>query len=739
MRTTSLLATAATAFAIAASPMGAAASLAQDAASDDVIIVTAQKVEQSVVDVPQSVSVVSSKNLERNQAFGFQDVAKLVPGLQFTQTNPGETRIILRGINTGGVAATVATYVDETPFGSSTGQANGAILAGEFDTFDLARVEVLRGPQGTIYGANSLGGVIKYVTAEPSTGAFEGRVKASAETTRGGDESWSASAMLNVPLGETLAIRGTGFYRTYGGFVDSIGIAGSDVEDDINDTISYGGRVSALFTPSEAMSLRLTAYLQNLNSDAGTAVEADLATLRPLNGLSLSQYVPEYTNVAYRVYNATGTFDLGFATLTSTTSQSTLKERLRDDLTVLYGTALGLYSDATGPALDIGLPQQTNTKRFTQELRLGSSGNGFLDWLVGAYYNRETGAIIQRLDVYEPGTLNVVGDDVIPQLYDGFLRSRYQEWAGFANGTLHFGPSFDLTLGARYSHNKQSAAQAATGLIGFDPIDGKSSEDVFTWQVAPRFAIGENSSIYGRVAKGFRPGGPNFVPPGAPPELQDYDSDSLISYEVGVKAETADRSFGLDIAAFYIDWSDIQLFAQVEDFGINANGGKARSKGVEFTATTRPTRGLVVSINGAYTDTALLDDTDPLIGGRDGDALPFVPKYTVSINGDYDWSVGGDAMAYVGGTLRMQSSQSAGYSPTALAVTGDQYQIPSYVTVDTRAGVEFGRYTLEVYAKNLTDAQGITSVAGEGGYPNGAVGIGVIRPRTIGLSVGAGF
>ena len=702
------------------------------------IIVTAQKREQMLIDVPQSVSVVGGDALERNQAFNFQDYAKLIPGLQISQSNPGEARIVLRGINTGGVAATVATYIDETPFGSSSGQVNAAILAGELDTFDVARVEVLRGPQGTLYGASSLSGVVKFVTTAPRFDKFEAKGRASAETVKGGDMSYLGSALINVPIADNAAIRASGFYRTYGGFIDSTGLAGSDVQKNINDSKSYGGRVSGLFEPIETLSVRLTAILQNLNSDGANVVESDPTSLSTAGrGLTHSQYVPEYTNIRYRLYNGVADLDLGFATLTSSTSYSTLKASLRDDQTVFYGSALGVYSDAAGPLVDIGIVQQTNVERFTQEVRLASPESTFFEWLVGGYYNHEKGAIIQRLDVYDRGTFAI--SPLLPQLFDGATTSKYKEYAAFANGTMHFGPQFDLTFGGRYSHNSQYADQFGTGLLAPPALNSTSKENVFTWSVAPKFKVSDTGAIYARVAKGFRPGGPNIVPPGAPTDIKTYDSDSLISYEVGIKAETSDRSFGIDIAAFHIDWKDIQLYAVINNFGVNANGGKASSDGVEFTATMRPTRGWDLSVNGAYTKAKLREDTDPAIGGRDGDRLPFSPKYAISINSDYSWSVGGDAKASLGGSLRFLGDQQGPYSPGFLAANGRQFNVPSYTVVDLRGGVDFGRFTLEVYAKNLLDSEGKTSVVGEGNFPFGAVGTGIIRPRTFGVTLGAGF
>src|SRR5690606_13248618 len=297
-----------------------------------------------LIDVPQSVSVVSGDALENVQATNFADYLKLVPGLQLNQTTPGFGRLVLRGVNTGGVASTVAVYQDETTFGSSSGLANGAILAGDFDTFDIERIEVLRGPQGTIYGASSMGGVLKYVTRKPDTSALEVRARASIETVNGGDESYLGSAVVNLPLGQTVAFRASGFYRDFGGFIDSIGTAGSDIEKDINSSKSYGGRASVLFKPSENFSVQLSAYLQNLKTDASNSVDSDPATGRTLYGrLSQSQFVPEFTDVRYRVYSAVVDADLGFANLVSATSYSSLSQSFRGDLTTQYGGLIELF------------------------------------------------------------------------------------------------------------------------------------------------------------------------------------------------------------------------------------------------------------------------------------------------------------------------------------------------------------------------------------------------------------
>jgi len=707
------------------------------------IIVTAQKREQTLIDIPQAISVVSGDTLEAHQATNFTDYLKLVPGLQLTQSTPGQGRLVMRGVNTGGVASTVAVYMDETPFGSSSALVNGAVLAGDFDTFDVARIEVLRGPQGTLYGASSMGGLLKFVTNTPDTSGFAARARASVEDTKGGELSYRTTAMINIPLSQTVAVRASGFYRKDGGFIDSIGTAGSDVEDDINDAKVYGGRASLLFKPNDVFDLRLTAVMQDIKADGPTEVESDPNTLKTLYGRpTLSQYVPTVSDVDYRIYNGVLNYDLGGATLTASSSYSKQNQTKRDDATFNLS---GLIQAVLGPANDLYLGQKTNNRKYTQEVRLASNAGARFDWLIGGYFTDEKGLIHQEYIAVQPGTLTQLAG--LPLLADLDLNSRYKEYAGFANATLRLTERFDVDIGGRYSHNKQTASQSAQGVLaGGVPInsDLRSSDNVFTYSLAPKFKFDERRSIYGRLAKGYRPGGPNVIPPTAPAGTPaSFAPDKVTSYEAGFKGESADRRFSLDVAAYHIDWKGIQLLTVVNNFGINANGADAKSDGVEFNATARLTSGLTLSANGAYTDARLAGDTSALVGGVKGDQLPFTPKLSLGLNGDYSWSIG-EKQAYVGASLRVLGKQSGSFDDDYRTANGRQRRIESYEVVDLRAGIDLGKVELEAYVKNLTDSDGkiSTSAATANGlpiYPGGAIGTGVIRPRTIGLSLTAGF
>ena len=549
-----------------------------------------------------------------------------------------------------------------------------------------------------------------------------------------------------MPLGPTLALRASGSYRKDAGFIDSIGTGGSDRAKNINDDRVYGGRASLLFKPSAAASVRLTAIAQNIDADEASLIEADSVTLRPLHGLSESQFVPQFSNLHYRLFNGTGTFDLGFANLTTSTSFSRQNQDTRADLTVAFS---GLLTAAFGlPPNEFIEPQQTNLSKFTQEVRL-SGQTPLADWLVGGFYTHEKGLIGQDLVAVQPGTLTPLPLPAFlaPTLGHLDLYSRYKEIAGFANATVHFTPKFDLQFGGRYSKNDQSARQTTEGLLagGTTDITNSSSEHVFTYSVAPKYKLNSNTTLYARVAKGFRPGGPNVIAPNAPPEVPGRIVQILRQLGSGSEGAIERPSLQHRCSCLHITWKDIQLFTVVVanniPFGVNINGSGAKSDGVEVTATARLVPGLDLSVNGAYTNARLTDDTPASVGGLKGDPLPFTPKLSVAANADYHWQLSPGTRAHVGASLRHLSGQTGPYDLAFTTAHGHQRHIPPYSVIDLNAGVDFGRFDLEAYVKNLGNSRGITSVVGTTTpiFPGGAVGTGIIRPRTIGLSLGFNY
>lgn len=714
---------------------------AQEAPQNDVqqVVVTAQKRTQTMVDVPQSMSVVGGDALDKHQATGFADYLKLVPSLQLVQNTPGEGRLVLRGLDTGGVASTVAVYLDETPFGSSSGLANGATLAGDFDTFDLARIEVLRGPQGALYGASSLGGLVKFVTNAPDLDGFAMRARLGAATVDGGKLSYRSNLVVNTPISDTVALRMSGSYQKEPGFIDSIGTAGSDVQKDINGARNYGGRASLLYKPGATFDLRLSAVVQNIATEAPSLVESDPDTLETLYGRpTQSQYVPHRRDIHYRVFNGTANWNLGLASLTSSTSYGTQKQFAREDVSFNLS---GLVEGAFGIPNELYMGQELEVKKFTQELRLSSNEGTTFDWLAGLYYTDEDSALVQRYHALVPGTMTPATG--FPLLADIGLRANYRELAAFANTTIHLSPVYDLDVGGRYSRNEQDARQVGDGALAGGPVDNRadSSEGVFTYAVALKRKFGQRSAVYARAAKGFRPGGPNVLPPNPEPGTPaTYASDSVMSYEAGIKTQSDDGAWSLDLSAFHIKWKDIQLLAVVNGFGVNTNGAGATADGIELTAGWRPLRGLRLSANGSWNKARLDAATDPIVGGFKDDRLPFSPKYSAALLADYRFTLGATTPAYTGVSVRRVAGQHAAFDFAYRTANGRQREIPAYNVVDAHAGVELGTWTVELFGKNLGNSDGKVSTAsltGNGNfvYPSGALGTGVIAPRTLGFTL----
>ena len=733
-----------------------------DEAFGEEITVTAQKREEVLEEIPMAITAVPGETLERMRVESFEDLTSVVPGFSITSVAPGVTRITLRGINTGGVASTVGVYVDDVPFGSSSGLANAAILSGDFDSFDLSRVEVLRGPQGTLYGASSLSGVLRYIPNRASTDGFETKLQGSLEAIEGGDLGYSLTGAVNVPVSDRFAFRASGFYRSDDGFIDSVGdnpvpsltdpahniYDGTRVEDGINGLDRYGFRLSALFEPSDNFSIYLTGQVQEIQADAPSIVDADPLTAEPIQDRVQSKYLSQAIDTKYEIYSATLDWGFGGASLQSITSWSQLNQDNSQDLT--FGTPLTggiplssfitfLFGDPATRPLSVAFPEAIETEKVTQELRLVSAPSESFEWLIGAFYTDEDSRLGQQLLAVEAQSEAVANG--IPPLAVVSLDSSYEEIALFANATWHLTSRFELGFGGRWSDNDQVASQISDGaLVGgltqFDEVE--SSESPFTWSVSPRFELDDRSSIYVRLATGFRPGGPNVLPPGAPADTPStYDSDSLTSYEAGWKSTSSDGRLSLDLALFYLDWDDIQLNAVVNNFGINANGGTAVSKGAEVSVGLTPANGLTLNFNAAYTDAYLTQDTDPIVGGQDGDPLSWVPEWMFGVYGDYAWPVFGDALAHVGGNISYTGDRPADFGTRTAG--GSIREFGAYTTVGLSGGIDFGAWSIELYGKNLTDEDAVTSVDTGGFLPNGAVGLAQIQPRTIGIALGTKF
>ena len=452
--------------------------------------------------------------------------------------------------------------------------------------------------------------------------------------------------------------------------------------------------------------------------------------------------------------------------MTSVTSYAEQDQRQIADITTngARGLANAIYAPAAPNTVGLFFQNDIKLEKFTQELRLASPQNDTFEWLIGGYYTKENSSLAQRFAPFTLASKAIIppagtfGAFTFSQLVVAGITADYEEYAAFGSATLHLGDRLDITAGGRYSHNNQSSVQQVTQLGNGAPQSGRSSEGVFTWSVAPRFEFSDNVAVYARAAKGYRPGGPNFIPPGAPASFPtQFGADTIVSYEVGLRAQTEDRSFVFDAAVFHLDWDNVLITSTVTvngtPVGVNSNGQRARSQGFEATATLRPFRGLTVVANAAYTNAKLRDDTVPaggglnLTGGRAGDQLPYSPRYAANVSADYDWQISDGATAYVGASVRIMGDQTAAFNAAYRTAFNRRIEIDGYTTVDARAGVDFGAFSISVYARNLLNSYGIVAADGYpfavpaavGGNGIPLINAVTIRPRTLGATLGVRF
>lgn len=701
----------------------------EQATGANAIVVTATRRAERLIDVPQSITAITADELARLNATQLRDYANTIPALTINSNGgAGQNQITLRGVTSGAdVASTVGIYVDDIPYGGSTVFALNSGLALDAGLFDLDRVEVLRGPQGTLYGASSMGGLLKYVTRQPNLGEFGGTAQAGISFTEHGRVSYNVAAAVSAPLAtDKIAVRASGYYSRDGGYVDNVALG----EKDVGRARIYGGRIDLLLQPTEALSVRLSGFAQNIHRDGTAQVDYTLGGDTVTGDLQQRRVLREPFNQRFRVVSGTINYDFGGATLTSITSYQTNDVAFRLDSSPLYVpllTSIGL--PIASAAVDSGIA----TKKFTQEVRLASSGDTWIDWIIGGFYTDERSIAPTNLVAY-----NADGSPFPVNLLTANLPSAYKELAGFGNVTVHLSDKFDVTGGLRYAHNRQSYTQNATGILAPSLPTLRAREGVVTYLANARYRFSSRATAYARFATGYRPGGPNVVTfdplSGAPMGPASFNADTLTSYEVGFRGETSDRSFGVDAAAYHIDWDDMLISGIRNGLNSYINTGGAEIDGAELTLTARPSRSFTVSGAFAYQNARLAADSLDL-GGRKGDPLPNVPKFTAAINADYH----GDGAALnptFGGTLRFVSDRNAGFDGNPDL---PQYRVGDYATVDLRAGAVFGPVNAQLFVRNLFDDRGAISAYTGLAALGGPARVAILQPRTIGLGLSSRF
>ena len=698
------------------------------------VVVTAQKRTERLLSVPAPVTALQAQELDRNESFRIQDFAATAPGLNWLSDRQGENQIILRGISTGQAkSSTTSTYIDESPFGSSNAYALGGTLAPDLDPGVLQRIEVLRGPQGTLYGASSLGGLIKYVTIPPSLTKFSGRVEADGSFVDGGGQGYGFRALVDGPLIEdTLGASISAFGRVDPGYIDDPNLHLKNV----NDATDYGGRLALLWRPTDGLSVDFAALL-NASYTRASSDEDLNANLTPLYGnLTQKRYILEPFNVRDGLYSATVNYDLEFARLTSITSYQTVYNKWIPDGTSTFGPIVGSIFQI--PNLGIAEDSNLNQHKITEELRLASSGNQRLDWQGGFFFTRENSNVVESFTGFD--TVTGAPIEFPTAVLEASLIAKYTEEAGFTDLTYHFTPQLDLLAGVRYAANQQTYQQPGGGILlgGTNTINGTSADDSTTYLVAPSYKFNSNSMVYARIASGYRPGGPNAGAPVALGVPSTFKPDTLTNYEIGYKGALPDQHASLEVSAFDIEWKNVQIREYFQGVGETGNGTSARSAGFEVEGTWAPIHGLQLIGNMAYTHAYLTADA-PGVNGKDGDELPEVPRLSANLSGDYDFYIAQGLGGFAGFTFSYIGDRESEFVTNSPA-NYERPVMPAYKTVDLRVGLNRGGLELEAYVKNAGDSHGLNRLSSlELNSYSAPLTASVIQPRTVGFSIAQKF
>ena len=708
---------------------------AENGTDDGVIVVTASRREERQTETPTSLSVVNPNDLLGSGVTDVNGLADFVPNLQAGDGGaPGLGNLVVRGLFAGG-SPTTGVYVNDVPYGPVIGGA-GNSLAFDGTLFDLDRVEILRGPQGTLFGSTSLGGTVRYVTAEPSLTDFTGSAAADLSSTKGGGENFRLRGRVSAPIAQdVLAVSVAGFYEDTGGYIDQpvrnlTNVDGSEF---------WGVQGSVLFVPTPELEIKLNAIHQESAFANNAFVDFDPVTGNPFLG-ALTNTGADDTPFTLNtdLYSGTIEYDFGFATFTSVTSFQNIQLTANTDLTAAFGPVADFVMPATAPHT-VGFQNITDTDRFTQEVRLTSNDSDSIEWIVGFYYTDQDTSARQ---VATPNPNDVL-------LLDSDNFSEYQEFAAFANLTYYLSENWDVTVGLRVSDYENVNDNMIVGspfLIGPGPFpSGSEQQDTFvSYLINTRYRVSDGLNLYARAANGFRPGGANLVVQVGGTTIGDptYAADSLWSYEAGAKGRIFDGRGTYDIGVFYVDWDGTQLTNTLSGLGgiTNAVGG-VTAKGLEAAVSGEVFDNFKLSATIGVSETELKQD-NPILGALEGEELAGNPNFTSSVSGDYTFPISDSALVNFGGTLRLTGKTNISYrggtgaGGAVIASPNPFFQNGSYAQLDLRAGIEFDPVTLQLYVTNVTNSDAYQSIFTTA--PN-LYQAAVLRPRTFGVNARVDF
>lgn len=734
------------------------------------VVVTASKREEPFRVVPSSISVMTGDDLEKIGASDFLDFMEHLPNVSTESGGKGASKVVIRGVNSGAITNPTGIYVDETPIGSSTAHAVGNASV-DFVPLDLERIEVLAGPQGTLYGSGAMGGLLKYVTRDPNSRAWEAMAQYEESRINHGSDSSIVQASVNIPLSANIAaIRMSGFQEDFGGYIDN---PRRGIEDQ-NKSETEAHRISLLFNLPSDIRIQLTNIDQVIDRVANPMSDRDGETGKPTGGdlQDNSTFLDEIWVSVFRMnvmelgwdLGEVSVFglDLGNIDFISNTALHEQKLRFTIDETRLFGAIFG-----TGEDVQWFVEDRVKIDKVTQEIRFTANTDWKLDWQVGAYYAYEDShQYLLLTDVgntfLESNGLSPVSEGAtntfIPspseltmggltgvQVFEGDLFAEYKEIAGFANVTYSFTEKFDITVGYRWGKIDQDYIQEFSGLLGNprNPSEpnrdtGSTTHIVKNYLVNPRYFLTDDIMFYFRAADGFRAGGPNFIirdtVTNEPVQPNDtVDPDELKNFELGAKMAFFDDRLTVDIAGYTIRWQDIQLLATRNGTNNLENGGDARIDGAEVTTRVQPLSWLAITGSAMISDARLVEES-PGIGAEEGARLEASPKFASSVLVDTYFNLADWLSLTAGLTYSFTGERTSGFQGSEIKRL---YELPQYEVYGARVVFGFPYADLTLFIKNIKDERGQISARAQEFREDPSLPVRAVinQPRTIGAAI----
>jgi len=758
------------------------------------ITVTAMLREQNVNDVPFSIAAPSESDLRERGVDDLEGVARNVGSFTVQNLGPGQSQVAMRGVSSGqivrdqpGVKEQVGAYLDDTNISLS-------LFTPDLDLFDVGRVEVLRGPQGTLFGAGSLSGTVRYISNQPELGKRSWFGEVGGNTLTAGNQGGDAKLGFNLPAGDKAAFRVAAYYTHTAGYVDAVQ-PDLSVKEDVNTGDRTGLRVALKIAPSERFSVTPRFVYQKAEADGWNRADAynilgnPYTTSRPAVTLGereqFTQIGEPFTD-EFTLADLNLRYDFGGAVLTSVTSytkRDVLVVRDAGALTSsITGGSIGLPENVY--TLDSPLDDATDARVWTQELRLAGSRDR-LNWVLGGFYSDTRRDYGQNLLVSGFTSLTGIPTQGLAAptdvLFYSDLGYDLTQFAAFGEATLEVSDRLSLTGGLRYYDFSEDRTQIFDGIFGNDNngtslVSQPGSTDASG--VAPRFILSFKASdkvtLNAQAARGFRLGGindPLNVPLCTPQDLatfsgyETWKDETAWNYEVGAKTRLAGGHGFFNVSLFDMEVSDLQATVTAGSCSSRVvfNVPKAHSRGVEFDLTAATHKNFEISVSGSFTDSKLgssltstaADGTVSVVSGiEEGNRLPTVPEVQLALTATYHWQVWGSSLAYVTGTFQYVGSrytqvgdQAAGFGTvnlqsfgantigrplTATTFTFDP-ELPSYQLVNLRLGLVRGHWDVALYGNNLTDEKALMAIDQERGT-RARVGYLINQPRAFGLN-----